>query len=194
MRNNKKLIIACLLCIFALFFAVTEGLAAAKEPDSNALLDERTAICYVEGMVFEDLILGSKGVIQFVYLDSKLSKALGKAHSNITEAKTPLHPFPRWIEEGGVYFGKEGTKGSVIFMVELETFKPWEIDPFEFFVGNYHLTKNDILSPSMTNPFGDMPSGTVEHFVFAVPASEVKPGTEVNIGYGEYSVKWRVPK
>lgn len=192
MENNRKLIIVCLLCILASFFSVTEG--QAKELDSNALVEERTALCYVEGAVFDDLILGSKGVIQFVYLDSKLSKALSKAHSNITEAKTPRYPFPRWIEEGGLYFGKEGTKGSVIFIAELEAFKPWEVEPFEVFVGSYHLTKNDILSSSMTNPFGDIPSGTVGHFVFAVPASEVRPGTEINIGYGEYSVKWRVPK
>lgn len=192
MKSSKKLIIACLLCVFASFFTVVEG--RAKEPDSNALVEERTALCYVEGMVFEDLILGSKGVIQFVYLDSKLSKALIKAHSDITEAKTSRYPFPQWIEEGGLYFGKEGTKGSVVFMVELETYKPWDFDPFEVFVGNYHLTKNDILTPSMTNPFGEVPSGTIGHFVFTVPASEVRPGTEINIGYGEYSVKWRVPK
>lgn len=192
MRNNKKLILACLLCVLVSCFTLAEALA--KEPDSNVLVGERTAVCYIEGEVFDDLILGSRGVIQFVYLDSKLSKALSKAHADIAGGKTPLSPFPQWIEQNHSYFAKEGKQGKVVFMAELESFRPWDFDPSEVFIGNYHLTKNDILSPSMTNPFGELPSGMVGDFVFVVPASEVKPGTEINIGYGEYSVKWKVPK
>lgn len=189
MKTIMKSLIICMLCITAPLFSLQ---AAAKTNDT--LVQERTSTCYVEGAVFDDMILGSKGAIQFVYLDAKLSNALSKAHSDIAEAKSPSSPFPEWMEDSNHFFAKEGKRGYVIFMAKLEAFKPWNVEQSEIFVGNYRLTKNDILTPSMTNPFGEIPSNTVWHFVFAVPKSEVKQGSEIKLGYGEYSVKWKVPK
>lgn len=189
MEITKKSIIICLLCAIALTFPA----AALAKDDNDALMLERAAVCYVEGERFDGLILGSKGSIQFVYLDVKLSKALNKAHADLAGAKTARFPFPEWLEEYNQYFAKAG-KDKVVFIAELETFKPWDVEPAEIFIGGYHLTKNDILSPSMTNPFGEVPSETVAYFAFTVPKSEIKPGTEISIGYGEYGVKWKIPK
>lgn len=182
---------ACLLCAALLFFT---GESYAKAQDYDAILRERTAICYVDGTAFEGLILGAQATVRFVYLDSRLSGAMGKARSDLTGGKVAYYPFPEWIEEHGNYFAKEGKRGYVVFIVELETFKPMDVDPAQIFVGGYHPTKNDILTPSMTNPFGEVPSGMVGHFAFTVPKGEVKPGSEISLGYGEYEVKWRVPK
>lgn len=193
MRSVGKITITtiCLLFIAAGFFSAS---AYAKEQSNDALVQERTAVCYVDGVVFDDLVLGAQGSIQFVYLDAKLSRALSKAHSDIAEAKTPLYPFPEWMEEGNNYFSTGKRRDSVTFIAKLETFKPWEVDPTQIFVSGYRLTKNDVLSPSMTNPFGDVPSGTTGYFAFSVPGSQIKAGAEINLGYGEYSVKWKVPK
>lgn len=192
MNVSLKSLIICPFCIVALLFSLPA--VQAKELANDVLVQERTAVCYVEGEVFDSLILGSKGSIQFVLLDNKLSKALSKAHSDIAEAKTSRYPFPEWMEDNNHFFAKEGKSGYVIFMAELKAFKPWNVSQSEIFVGDYHLTKNDILTPSIVNPFGEIASGTVWHFVFAVPKSEVRQGSEINIGYGRYSVKWKVPK
>lgn len=183
--------IICLLCAAVVFFSAA---AYAKTPGNEALVQERAAICYVDGVVFEGLVLGAQGSIQFVYLDAKLSNAMSKAHADLAEAKTSRYPFPEWMEESNNYFGKEGKQGSATFIAELEAFKPWDVDPEQIFIGDYHLSKNDILSPSMTNPFGEVESGTVGYFAFTVPKSKIKAGAEISLGYGEYSVTWRVPK
>lgn len=192
MKYGKGAAFICLM--LAAFIIFGQRSVQAKEPDGTALIQERSAFCYVEGEAFEDLVLGAKGLIQFVYLDANLSRALSKAHEDLANAKTARYPFPEWLEDGNHFYAKEGRQGQVIFVAELETFKPWEVDSSQFFVGGYRLSKNDILTPSMTNPFGDLPSGSVWHFAFAVPKSEVRPGAEINLGYGEYSVKWKVPK
>lgn len=181
----------CLLCAALLCFTAE---SYAKEQDYDAILRERMAVCYIDGTVFDGLILGSQASARFVYLDSRLSRAMGKARSDLAEGKVSYYPFPGWIEEHGNYFAKEGKSGYVVFIVELETFKPMDVDLTQIFVGGYHLTKNDILTPSMTNPFGEVPSGLVGYFAFTVPKGEVKPGSEIVLGYGDYEVKWRVPK
>jgi len=157
------------------------------------LLLERTSVCYVGGRVFDDLVLGATGQIEFVCLDSKLSAALAKAHKDITEAKIARFPFPEWIEEAS-YQVAAGKKGTVVFLARLEAFKPWDMDPTQIFVGGYNLTKNDVFTSSMTNPFGEVESGETGTFAFAVPSAEVKAGYEISMGYGEFGVKWRVPK
>lgn len=186
-----KAAVLCLFCTTLILFATA---SYARGTDYDALLKERTAVCYIDGTEFEELVIGAQGSIRFVFLDSKLSGAMSKARSDLNEGKVSRYPFPQWIEDGGAYFAREGKRGYVVFIAELETFKPWDVDPAQVFVGGYHLTKNDIQTSSMNNPFGDVPSGTVGYFVFTVPKSEVKPGAEIALGYGEYGVKWKVPK
>lgn len=181
----------CLLCAALLFFTAESN---AKDIDYDAILRERMAVCYIDGTAFEGLVLGAQGSIRFVYLDSRLSGVMRKARSDLAEGKVSYYPFPEWIEEHGKYFANEGKQGYAVFIVEFETFKPMDVDPTQVFAGGYHLTKNDILTPSMTNPFGEVPSGMVGYFAFTVPKAEVKPGSEITLGYGEYEVKWRVPK
>lgn len=190
MRIEKNAMI-CLLCAVLALFSPA---AYAKGPDYNAILMDRTAICYIDGTDFDGLVLGAQGSIRFIWLDSRLSAAMSKAREDLNEGKVSTYPFPEWIEDNGQYFAREGKRGYVVFIAELETFKPWDVDPTQIFVGGYHLTKNDVMSPSMNNPFGEVPSGTTGYFAFAVPKSEVRPGTEITLGYGEFGVKWRVPK
>lgn len=191
MGIQKTVAVISLFCLVTILSAAA---VYAREPDYDAILQERTSICYIDGTDFDGLVLGAQGSIRFVCLDSRLSGAMRGARMGINEGKASHYPFPEWIEEGGIYFAKEGKRGQVVFIAELEVFKPCDVDPERVFVGGYHLTKHDILTPSMTNPFGEVPSGTVGYFVFTVPKSEIKPGAEVIMGYGEFGVKWKVPK
>lgn len=189
MRKNNPFLVICLLCVM-IFFC---GPLYAAPVSPEQLIAERTSVCYIDGQVFEGLVLGATGMIEFVYLDSKLVSALRRAHQDLVDARASNFPFPAWIEEGN-YQTTSGKKGYAMFVARLEAFKPWNVDPELIFVGGSKLNKRDVATSSMTNPFGEVPSGEQGTFVFAVPQAEVKAGREISIGYGEFSVKWRVPK
>lgn len=163
------------------------GSAAAKEaqdaPPMAPLLDARQTSVWVEGQRMGDLVLGARGALQFVYVDEKLSKAI-----------TANPKLESWVYDAAQYFGTEATQGKALFIVHLDVYKPWNFDYEKIAVGDYHPDKNDILTPSMTNPFGELDSKYSGFFSFTVPASIIQPGSEVTIGYGEDSEKWTVPK
>ena len=92
------------------------------------------------------------------------------------------------------YYGSDGTRGKALFIAHVETYKPWTFDPAQLFVGGYRVTEDDVLSPSMTNPFGELGSDQTGYFAFVVPAKELKKGKEIPIGYGDDSALWTVPK
>jgi hypothetical protein len=157
--------------------------AEADQNDINSLLEERQIDCWVEGELFGELILGSRGTIQFIYLDAKLSKAISTEHS--------LAP---WVDDLNQYYGSPETRKKVLFIVNLEANKLWTVEEEKISVGGYHLTKTDVISSSWKNPFGTVDAGTSWQFAFVVPQDKVKPGTEIMVGYGDDLIKWKVPK
>lgn len=156
---------------------------AAEAPDIAHLLDERQTDLWVEGQHMGDIVFGARGSMQFIYVDAKLSKA-------ITESTN----LESWVGEMAQYFGTEAVKGKSLFIVHINTYKPWDFDPTKIQVAGRNLEKNDVLSSSMTNPFGQLASKDDGYFAFAVPASLVKPGASVTLGYGDDSQTWKVPK
>ncbi len=172
------LLTLCIVLSPALFKA-----EAAEQKDLNALLEERQIDCWVEGEVFGDLILGSRGTIQFIYLDAKLSKAIS--------AEQGLAP---WVDDLNQYYGSPETKKKVLFIANLEANKPWTVEEKKISVGGYNLTKKDVICSSWKNPFGTVDAGTTWQFAFVVPQEYAKPGKEITVGYGEDLIKWKVPK
>ncbi len=83
--------------------------ADASTNDLNSLLDERQTDCWVEGELFGDLVLGSRGTIQFIYLDAKLSKAIS--------AEQGLAP---WVDDLNQYYGSPETRKKALFIANLE--------------------------------------------------------------------------
>ncbi len=169
--------IASVSSVFAVSVPTSEGL--------NKLLAERQIDCWVEGEVFGDLVLGARGSIQFIYLDAKLSKAIAAEQG-----------LASWVDELNQYYGSPGTEKKLLFIAQVEANKPWTVEEEKICVGNYHLSKNDIISSSWKSPFGggSIDPGTKWQFAFVVPVSEVKKGNEITLGYGEDLVKWRMPK
>ena len=176
----KKIAAALLILTLSL---ISPAFAARTTEEVQKLLDARQVTCWVEGTLFGDLILGSRGSITFVYLDEKMSNAIRDDHG--------LAP---WADDLNQYYGSPGTEKKAIFLIQLETNKPWDVEISKFKVGSYSLTKNDILSPSWTNPIGPLESGIKAQMAVAVPAVEVKRGSEVAIGYGDDVIKWKVPR
>lgn len=176
----KKIITALLITLVF----VSTGFAARMSDKTAKLLEARQTDCYVEGVAFgDDMVLGARGAIQFIYLDSKLSEAISSEHS--------LEP---WVDDLNQYYGYHNNKEHVVFIAQLTANKPWQPKEELVTVGNCHLSKDDIVSTSWKSPFGEeIPSNSEWHFAFVVPRSEVKPGREIMIGYGEDLVKWKVP-
>lgn len=154
-----------------------------KTADVTDLIDARQVDVYVEGTVMGELVLGSRGVLTLIYVDQKLSQSIASDGS-----------LEHWVRTMGQYFGTDATRGKAVFIAHLDAFKPWDFDPTKIFVGGYHVQKDDVLSPSATNPFGQLASKSEGVFAFAVPASEVKVGKEIQLGYGDDAITWKVPK
>lgn len=171
------------LILFAIVACPVSFRADAGPKDLNSLLDERQTDCWVEGELFGDLVLGSRGTIQFIYLDEKLSKAISEEQG--------LAP---WVDDLNQYYGSPETRKKVLFIANLEANKPWTVEEEKISVGGYHLTKKDVISSSWKNPFGTVDAGTSWQFAFVVPQDKVKPGTDIMLGYGEDLIKWKVPK
>lgn len=171
------------LTVIAIFALASCAAAARISPDVAKLLDARQINCWVEGEMLGDMVLGSRGSIQFIYLDEAMSLAIRADHT--------LAP---WVDDMNQYYGSAGTNKKALFVVQLESNKPWNVEISQFKVGSYSPKMEDVLSPSWKNPIGSLQSGEKGQFAFVVPITELKKGTEIMIGYGNDLVKWRVPK
>ena len=181
--KRKILFLLMLLLSFAIISYPASLRANADPNDLNSLLNERQTDCWVEGELFGDLVLGSRGTIQFIYLDAKLSKAISAEQG-----------LASWVDDLNQYYGSPETRKKALFIANLEANKPWTVEEEKISVGGYYLTKKDVISSSWKNPFGTVDAGTTWQFAFVVPQENVKPGTEIMVGYGEDLIKWRVPK
>lgn len=181
--KRKYLLFPILLLTLCIVLSPASFKAEAAQKDLETLLDERQIDCWVEGEVFGDLILGSRGTIQFIYIDAKLSKAIS--------AEQGLAP---WVDDLNQYYGSPETKKKVLFIANLEANKPWTVEEQKISIGGYNLTKKDVISSSWKNPFGTVDAGTTWQFAFVVPQEYAKPGKEITVGYGEDLIKWKVPK
>lgn len=190
MKKNRT-IQTVLTGVLLLFLFVLPAQAAV---DSERLLEARTSVCWVEGEIVGDWVLGARGSIEFVYMDLAMSNAMIRTRDRFNDAVLAYYPFENWLEDGLVYFGNPGAKGKALFIAYVTTKKPWDFDPAKVHVGDYYLNKNDVLTPSWANPFGELPSELEGWFAFVVPKSAVKAGQTVKLGYGDYNVDWKAPK
>ncbi len=182
--KNTRLLFAALSALCVLF--ASAAFAREREPgDVNAseLLDARQTSVWVEGERFGEMVIGARGVLQIIYVDKKLAEALTLDFS-----------ISDWAKQMAQYYGSDAARGKALFIAHVETYKPWSFNPAQLFVGGYHVTEGDVLSPSMTNPFGELGSDQTGYFAFVVPAKELKKGKEIPIGYGDDSALWKVPK
>ncbi|WP_143330703.1 hypothetical protein [Cloacibacillus sp. An23] len=182
--KNKIFFFAAVAALCVLF--ASAACAREWEPgqvDATELLGARQTDVWVEGERFGDMVIGSRASLQIIYVDSDLAAAVSADFA-----------IQDWAKKMVQYYGSDGTRGKALFIAHIETFKPMEVAPENIFVGGYHLAKGDVLSPSMTNPFGELGSGEKGYFAFVVPASELKAGKEIPVGYGDDSVLWKVPK
>ena len=181
--KRKYLLFPILLLTLCIVLSPASFKAEAGQKDLETLLDERQIDCWVEGEVFGDLILGSRGTIQFIFLDAKLSRAISAEQG-----------LAGWVDDLNQHYGSPETRNKVLFIANLEANKPWTVEEEKISVGGYRLTKKDIISSGWKNPFGTVDAGTAWQFAFVVPKEYAKPGKEIMVWYGEDLIKWKVPR
>lgn len=175
-------------CAIALFCTVLMGAHqqqawARQGEDLQTLLDERTATVWLEGQKLGELILGARAEIHFIYVDSKLSQAVTK------------DPFaPDWLRWNVQYMGTDSVRGKALFILHFKTMKPWTFDPSMIRVGNYTISRNDILNDKDFTPVGDLPSGFEGTLAFVVPKDNAEPGKEITLTCASETVSFKVPR
>lgn len=182
---------------FALVIQCALPAYAASKSDVQKFLDRRLSVCWVEGLVLDDLVMGARGKMTFLYVDSRMGSAIQKQGTSGTRDGMP----DDMAKHIYAYTGKFGDrKGSVMFAMSIEAYKPWDFDTSMISVAGYSPAKEDIITAVTGDTTYEiepgvnvLPSGYSGMLSFYVPASMIKPGQEVNVGYGEYSTAWKVP-
>lgn len=167
MKNIKKY--ALLICVFAMVLFANAAFA-----DVIDLIRQRSTTCWVEGQIIDDMVLGARAKLVFIYVDGELSRALTREDA----------PIPEWLRYQASGFGSSNARGKSVFIVSYETLKPMNFDPTEVTIGGYKITMKDLLNNTSVMPLGDIPTGTHGAFSVAVPIKAEK-GVPVEIAYGE---------
>ena len=173
----RKIVLLLMMAIFLI--AATCSFAA----DVQGLLEERTVTLYPEGQLLGNMVIGARGKMQFIYVDSALAKAVRNDPS-----------VPEWLSWHARHWGTDPVKGKTLFILKSEAYKPWDFRMSDVSVGGRAIESGDILTRKAFVIEGELPSGTVAMLAFAVPAEYASPGKPAVFSWMEESQEWMVPK
>ncbi|MDO4218706.1 MAG: hypothetical protein Q4C78_01805 [Synergistaceae bacterium] len=184
MKLNKFVIIIVVISCFATSVALAdtkfEGMKNSLEEQAK-MYNDRLSVLYVGAKQVGDMLLGYKGILEFVMSDYELSENL----SSFTN-------LPNWFYDASFSFSNADMDKHVCFACHVTFSQVWNFDPLKIKIGDYQLQVGDIISPSVSNPFGEFPSGTDGYFVFRVPRKVIKGKTTIEIAYENSKVTWKV--
>ena len=181
-------------CAFflSLIFCCAGAACASAERLSGIqkLLLPRSVVCWVEGALFGDIVLGARSRLDFVCVDRKLGDALSNLSPDSTGGDN-LYSVPEWLRVYGKDYKKE--PGKTLFVLKIESFKPWSFDTSLIFIGDYQVKSGDVITGIMLDPSYEIKGGVTGlpgdysgQVSFFVPSSLLKNST-LSVGYGEYS-------
>ena len=163
---------------------------SARLSGIQKLLFPRSVICWVEGTDFGDLVIGARGRIDFVCVDRKLGDALSGLTADSSGGDN-LYSVPEWLRVYAKDYTKEAKK--TLFVLKIQSFKPWKFDTSELFIGDYRIKDDDVLTGIMIDPSFEIKGGVTElpgdysgQISLLVP-SELLKKSSLSVGYGEYS-------
>ncbi len=176
-RIYKVLLSTFLLGMFCLF----PGALFGAPKDFQSLLQERRVNLWVEGEALGDLMIGSRGQMEFIYVDKPL---IDRAR------KEGWGTVPDWFRKECQHFGSPELKGKNLFVVRYKALLPWDFSPEELRFGEYSVTWKDVLTNRAFFLYGEIPSGARGDFAVGVPKGTSK---SLAIAYGEYEVSFAFP-
>jgi hypothetical protein len=198
-NSTKKILrIAMTLALTAILLAPLAAVAAtSNSEEAQKFFERRLVSSWVEGMVMDELVIGARARLTFLYVDAKMGAAIQRLGSSASDSMPAADTAKHLLSYTGAY-GRR--KGHILFAVSVEAFKHWSFDTADLTVGGYSPTKDDMITGVAGGPpyeispgLNELPSGYTGMFSFYVPAAHLKPGTDIEIGYGEYVTTWTVP-
>ncbi|MDD3390986.1 MAG: hypothetical protein PHO98_06735 [Synergistaceae bacterium] len=168
--------------VFLLVVVFLPGGTAEASGDLQTLLDERTAVLWIDGEVLGDLVIGARAQAALIYVDGKLS-----------EATWGDQMAPDWLKTQTGYYGSRETRKKKLFIIRLKTINNFTLDHSMIRIGSHVLTPADVLTNKHYVPVGDFPGGLTAGFAVGIPNAAVK-GKSVSFSVGEYSKELEYPK
>ena len=171
-----------IVVVFLLVFILLPGGAAEASGDLQTLLDERSAVLWIDGEVLGDLVIGARAQAALIYVDGKLSEA---AWGDQTA--------PDWLKTQTGYYGSREARKKKLFIIRLKTINNFTLDHSMIKIGSHVLTPADVLTNKHYVPVGDLPAGLTADFAVVIPNAAVK-GKSVSFSVGVYSTELEYPK
>lgn len=167
-----------------LFCAALVGAAAAAENDSAAeLLRSRTAIVWVGGQRFGDMVAGANAKLYFQFFDKKLIERIYSEPSS----------FPDDIIWHAADIDKASRAKCSLVMILYRALTPWTFDPAKITLNGEPLEKKRVYSSLLAIPTGQIGTGTEDVITFGVPRSLCRPGSTLVFGYDGETAEFVVP-
>jgi hypothetical protein len=171
--------------------------ASSIAKNVEKLLPVRTAVCWHDADMLDDLALNARGKITFLYMDGKLARELAR----LRDSQTKTGPNSEIPQQIFAYSRKYNSrKKYVLFVVKAEALKIWEFDAEKISVGGYSPSEKDIIKGVSANPNAELkygssvlPANYYGYMGFFVPSENIEPGAEIKLTYGEDSADWVVP-
>ncbi|MDR1508452.1 MAG: hypothetical protein LBS53_02305 [Synergistaceae bacterium] len=195
--RSAGIVVLAAIEVLLVFSQSGTACASVRLGNVEKLLPARTAICWYDADILDDLALNARGKITFLYVDGKLSGALARLKEEQMKNGPVFEIPPQLFAYSNKYNSR---KKHVVFVARVEAMKIWEFDSGKISVGGYIPSEKDIIRGVSANPNAELRHGTVTlpknyhgYIGFFVPVENVKPGTEVKLEYGEYFTDWLVP-
>lgn len=174
------IILSCFFCTLAKAETKFEGMKHSLE-EQERMYKDRTSVLYIDARQLGDMLVGYSAILEFVMSDNDLVENL----ANFT-------CLPNWFYDASFSFSNADMDKYVCFACHVTFSQVWNLDPLKIKIGDYQLQKEDIISPSASNPFGEFPSGEDGYFVFRIPIRVLKGKKTVDISYENNKVTWKV--
>jgi hypothetical protein len=196
MNITKKKTLCLILTLAIALLVPVSAFAAPTSAAAQKFFERRLIRVWYEGLVMDELVLGARGKLTFLYVDARMGSAIQKLNTP-TENAMPPDVAKHLLSYTGNY-GRR--KGHTLFAVSVEAFKHWSFNPTELTVGGYRVTDEDLVTGVVGDRRYEISPGVNElaadytgMFSFYVPNEHLKAGTGIEIAYGEYPTVWTVP-
>ena len=184
-------------CLAALIHMGTTPARGALDGEAGKLTPARTSICWYDADVIDELVLNARGSITFLYVDTKLGRALAAQRDREFRAGAFSDTPGALYAYAGKYLSR---RKYSLFVGTVHANKLWALDTEKISVAGYTPRKEDIITGITDNPFREIRAGVSElppdygGFIgFFVPSEYLVPGSTIKIGYDSYLRDWRVP-
>lgn len=166
------------------FVAVLLALLAAPcswamDEELERVLQSQGVRFHVEGQVLGDMVIGSRGTVEVIWVNRRLAEALSRAQFP-----------PQWLVDQ-VQKLDSVPRGHSLFAVAVRANKPFTVDLNRLIIGV--PLRRELLLTREDRMLTELSSGEESFFGVLAPVT-VKPGSSIPVGYGEDRAELKVSR